>query len=148
MNHERRPGLTWLYLLGTVLLIGIVIALTVPGSLKYVLVGLAVAIHFGLHGAHGHGAHRHGAHSPGSHGHAGAQGTSRADDALDGGRTLHGDRAHPAHGPYTASSTVVDPTSTRAARESPIGVTTAGDEQSADPKRCHGHGGRGGHRCC
>jgi len=93
MNHASRPDRKRLYLLGTALLIGIGIYLAVPESLSYLLVGLAIVLHFGLHGAHGHGAHDprgHGAQRPAGHGQAGAGAELGADPQRDHRHEGHG----------------------------------------------------------
>lgn len=148
MNHGNRTDRTRTYLLGAVLLIGIVIALAVPGSLSYVLVALAIVLHFGMHGTHGRSTPGHGGHGAerrGGHVQAGAQGASRPEQAPGDDRTLRGGRSQPTHAPHPAPTTLVAATSARAAAELPAGST--GDDSSTEPRRHHGHGG-GGHRCC
>jgi len=57
-----------LYIVAALLLIGLVIYLLVPNSLRYLWILAFLGLHFGMHSMHGHGGH--GSGHGGGHGHS------------------------------------------------------------------------------
>lgn len=127
MNLRGHPARSRLNLLAAAAAIGVGVYLAVPGSLAYLLIGLVLVLHFGLHGSHG----RHQAH-----GHAGVE--QGAGPTARRGGAGQVDRAAPIR-----PATTPPLPDTAGAVPDPVG-------NDAAPEHAHGSDGDGhaGHRCC
>lgn len=145
MSHGGQPGRKQLYLLGGALLLGVIIYLTVPGSLTYLLIGLFIVLHFGMHGAHGHGAHGHGAHGHGDREREDPAVAQSPDPGRDPTLAIVVPPNHPA---YAMHATVAARTAARVNPDVAAGAASAADEPDANPRQRQADEGHGRHRCC
>ncbi len=107
-----------------------------PGSLLYLLIGLMILFHFGMHAGHGHGAHDHAGESHAPAGHGGARGDNAGHDPI-----AHPPRAEP--GVLVTLARPTPPTTTANATGTPPVDPEVGTRGHAGAHRDHG-----GKRCC